>query len=83
MPKSESSESKGQSWGSCFDCVHLGPQMTCPAFPQRIPIAIASGEIDHLTVHPGQVGDTVFEPIDKEVWRTTRRRVPARTGAMG
>jgi hypothetical protein len=36
--------------------------MTCVAFPHRIPIQIVSGEIDHLVVRPGQVGDTVFEP---------------------
>jgi len=36
--------------------------MTCAAYPLRIPIVIASGEMDHLVVRPGQVGDTVFEP---------------------
>jgi hypothetical protein len=32
------------------------------AFPHRIPVQIVSGEIDHLVVRPGQVGDTVFAP---------------------
>jgi hypothetical protein len=32
------------------------------AYPTQIPIPIASGEVDHLVVRPGQVGDTVFEP---------------------
>jgi hypothetical protein len=31
------------------------------AFPDRIPLAIFAGEVDHLVVRPGQVGDTVFE----------------------
>jgi hypothetical protein len=36
--------------------------MSCAAYPTRIPIIIASGDVDHLVVRPGQVGDTVFEP---------------------
>jgi hypothetical protein len=36
--------------------------MSCAAYPDRIPLAIASGEVDHLVVRPGQVGDTVFAP---------------------
>ena len=38
--------------------------MTCAAYPERIPISIASGEVDHLVVRPGQVGDIVFELTD-------------------
>jgi hypothetical protein len=53
---------KDQDWGGCRKCVHFRKDFTCPAFPERIPIQIASGEIDHLVVRPGQVGDTVFEP---------------------
>jgi hypothetical protein len=38
---------------------------------------IASGEVDHLVVRPGQVGDTVFAPRDRaadaEVAATARR----------
>ncbi len=48
-------------WGGCRACVHLRKDITCIAFPERIPIMIASGEADHLVVRPGQVGDTVFE----------------------
>ena len=44
--------------------------MTCPAYPDRIPLVIVAGEIDHLVVRPGQVGDTVFEP------KPDRRREP-------
>jgi hypothetical protein len=51
--------------------------MTCEAYPERIPIQIASGEVDHLVIRPGQVGEIVFAPIDMETWRRTGRRVPA------
>lgn len=53
---------RNELWGGCGACVHFRPDFTCIAFPQRIPIQIASGEIDHLVVRPGQVGTTVFEP---------------------
>ena len=33
----------------------------CPAFPDGIPGAIAYGDVLHLTVFPGQIGDTLFE----------------------
>jgi hypothetical protein len=49
-------------WGSCRTCRHLRGDMSCAAYPDRIPLVIASGEVDHLVVRPGQVGDTVFEP---------------------
>jgi hypothetical protein len=48
------------SWGSCRVCEHFRPDMTCAAYPERIPIIIASGEVDHLVVRPGQIGDYVF-----------------------
>ncbi len=34
--------------------------MSCPAYPERIPLLILDGQVDHLVVRPGQVGDTVF-----------------------
>jgi hypothetical protein len=49
-------------WGGCRACVHFRRDTTCVAFPDGIPIIIASGDVDHLVVRPGQVGDTVFEP---------------------
>lgn len=49
-------------WGGCLRCVHFRRDDTCIAYPRQIPIPIASGEVDHLVVRPGQVGDTVFEP---------------------
>ena len=63
MVKSNAERSipRGQSWGGCRVCKHFQPDMTCIAFPRRIPIAIASGELDHLVVRPGQVGEITWE----------------------
>ena len=55
---------RGQSWGGCRVCKHVRPGMTCAAYPDRISLAIASGEVDHLVVRPGQVGETVFELVE-------------------
>jgi hypothetical protein len=63
MPDWKRSVPRDQSWGGCRKCAHFRNDGTCVAFPERIPIQIASGEIDHLVVRPGQVGDTVFEPL--------------------
>ncbi len=71
-----------QRWGGCRWCIHFRPDMTCSAFPERIPIQIASGEVDHLVVRPGQVGTIVFQAIDMDVWRRTGQRVPARAGTV-
>ena len=60
-----------EDWGGCRLCVHDRRDGTCVAFPEQIPIVIASGDVDHLVVRPGQVGDTVFEP------RPDRRRPAA------
>ena len=53
-------------WMGCGACKHLkntpGVGASCPAFPQGIPMSIASGDTSHLTKYPTQVGDTVFEP---------------------
>jgi hypothetical protein len=57
------SPDRATRWRGCRACIHFRKDMTCAAFPYRIPIHIASGEVDHLVVRPGQVGDTFFEPI--------------------
>jgi hypothetical protein len=62
MPDWKRSIPRDQLWGGCRACVHFRKDLSCVAFPYRIPIQIASGEIDHLVVRPGQVGDTIFEP---------------------
>jgi hypothetical protein len=67
-----------QEFQGCIRCVHLRSGGTCAAYPERIPLAILSGEVDHMVVRPGQVGDTIFEPVDAAVWRSTGQRVPAR-----
>ncbi len=59
----------------------LGAAGRCIAFPDRIPLAIISGEIDHLVPRPGQVGDVVFEATEFDVWQRTGRRVPVHTAA--
>ncbi len=54
----------------CGACAHLRPDNTCAAFPDRIPLIIASGEVDHWVKRPGQVGDYVFElAMTDERWR--------------
>jgi hypothetical protein len=47
--------------------------MRCAAFPDRIPLAIFSGEVDHLVVRPGQIGDTVFEIAEQPSGLALRR----------
>ena len=65
-----------EEWPGCRGCVQY-ERMRCIAYPDRIPFPIASGQVDHLIPRPGQVGDTVFEYLDLEVFRTTGKRVPA------
>jgi hypothetical protein len=67
-------------WRGCRGCVHYD-RGRCTAYPERIPLLILSGEGDHIYKRPGQVGDTVFEPMDFEVWIETGQRVPARAAS--
>jgi hypothetical protein len=64
-PNWQRSLPRTERWGGCRVCKHFRPDMTCAAYPRRIPIVIASGEVDHLIVRPGQVGDTVFEVVEQ------------------
>ena len=57
----ERSIPRDQSWGGCRACRYLRPGMRCVAYPDGIPLIIADGQVDHLVVRPGQVGDTTFE----------------------
>src|SRR5262249_26980973 len=57
----EGSGTGRQPWGGCRVCKHLQPGMRCVAFPDGIPMAIFSGQVDHLSVRPGQRGTIVFE----------------------
>lgn len=65
------------AFGGCRLCLHYQGGGCCTAFPTRIPLPIFAGDIDHMVVRPGQVGDTVFEPIDFEFWQATGERRPA------
>ena len=69
-----------RDYPGCLGCGHYRAAR-CVAYPKRIPLRILSGEVHHLVPRPGQVGDTVFEEMDLEVWRTTRLRVPLRATA--
>jgi hypothetical protein len=48
-------------WLGCGQCAHLKPGVKCLAYPGGIPIAIASGEVDHLVERPGQVLGILFK----------------------
>jgi hypothetical protein len=65
-----------EDWPGCFGCAHLrrGGRAHCAAYPDGIPFAIASGEIDHLVPRPGQIGETLFEPLDLQHWLATKER---------
>jgi len=62
-------------WLGCRDCIHFD-RVRCAAYPNRIPLIILSGEVDHLVPRPGQVGDIVLEEMDFQFGQTTRQRVP-------
>ena len=64
-------------WAGCLGCAHY-QRGRCVAYPEGIPLPIISGEVDHMIPRPKQVGTTVFEPMDLEVFHTTGQRVPAR-----
>ena len=64
-------------WEGCRGCAHYR-RGRCVAYPNGIPLIIFSGQVDHMVPRPGQVGDTVFEPMDWDVFSATRERVPAR-----
>jgi hypothetical protein len=67
-----------EEWQGCLGCGHyrLEGRAACIAYPDRIPLPILSGEVDHMVPRPGQVGTTVFTPMDFEHFRRTGRRVP-------
>lgn len=50
-----------QTW-ICHTCKHLNKTtMTCPAFPERIPLEPYVLPMLHDQILPTQVGDTVYE----------------------
>jgi hypothetical protein len=65
-PNWEPSARDGEFLG-CNMCVHLHDDWeTCDAYPDGLPIEIASGEIDHMVERPGQVLGVLFEPVHRE-----------------
>ena len=71
-----------EPWPGCLVCAHLRDDFRCPAFPDRVPLPIASGEFSHLEPVAGQAGSTVFTLVDEpsEAQRL-RARVAAERGA--
>jgi len=63
-----------ERWPGCRYCLHWRSG-ACAAYPDRIPLPILSGEVDHLIPRPGQVGDVTFAAIDLDVWEQTGERV--------
>jgi len=51
----------------CADCKHVfdRPGVACKAFPDGIPFAIQSGQVDHRKPYKGDNGIR-FEPIESE-----------------
>ena len=41
---------------SCYSCKHYNKDLTCKAFPNRIPIEILRGKHDHRTPFEGDNG---------------------------
>ena len=69
---------RDDEWPTCRSCAHLRGNR-CIAYPKAIPFMIVSGQTDHMVPRPGQVGETVFEPMDIEHWRLTGERRPRQT----
>jgi hypothetical protein len=49
----------------CYGCVHKHPDLTCDAFPARIPNGILLSQVDHRKPVAGDAG-IVFEPKTKK-----------------
>jgi hypothetical protein len=72
---------RADEFGGCRFCVHYERGGRCVAFPRRIPLPIFASDIDHMVPRPGQVGDTVFEPLDLQWYVKTGQRRPLSVGA--
>ena len=57
----------------CTYCRHANED-TCRAYPDGIPWRILSGDQDHRTVQPDQVGSTTFEQDPKLNYQPDRSR---------
>lgn len=60
------------SFLGCHYCRHWRPRTgSCKAFPRRVPLAIVSGQTDHVSPRPdlGQDNEVVFELVPSlEQW---------------
>ena len=65
-------------WGGCRAYKHFRLDMTCVAYPDRIPLIIVSAEVDHLVVRPHQVGESVWELNDQPTGLSARLIAAAR-----
>ncbi len=45
----------------CIVCKHYYMSHGCDAFPEGIPEDIANGKVNHISIHPAQDNDIVFE----------------------
>lgn len=51
----------------CAMCDHYDfVNLNCKAFPDKIPMEVRLGAIQHNSVLPDQIGSIVFSPISKE-----------------
>ena len=48
---------------SCLNCIHYNNDLTCLAYPIRIPLPIQHGMVDHITSQKGDDG-IVWSPIE-------------------
>ncbi|MBU1275809.1 MAG: cytoplasmic protein [Proteobacteria bacterium] len=48
---------------ACDECRHYYGEGKCLAFPEGIPLAIQSGDIEHCVTITGDKG-VIFEPMD-------------------
>lgn len=65
-----------EEWPGCFECA-LYRYGRCAAYPKAIPLAILSGQVDHMVPRPGQVAELVYEPMDIGAFLAMGQRVPA------
>lgn len=51
----------------CPRCLHYRFDGTCKAYPDRIPLPIASAQVEHTKPLFGQTNDIIFELRDPDV----------------
>ncbi len=51
----------------CLKCKYRLGKRSCKAFPEKIPLSVYSGMVEHNKILEGQVGTFVYEPSDEFV----------------